>query len=128
MDINHIALWACDIELLKAFYNKWFGATAGERYYNPRKNFTSYFLTFPDGGASLEIMNNPDIIGRDAEGKFKGFCHIALSLGSKEAVDGMTERMRHAGVPVLGEPRHTGDGYYESVVADPEGNTIELTV
>ncbi|MDF1511602.1 glyoxalase/bleomycin resistance/extradiol dioxygenase family protein, partial [Robertmurraya sp. DFI.2.37] len=25
-------------------------------------------------------------------------------------------------------PRVTGDGYYESVVEDPEGNLIELTV
>jgi lactoylglutathione lyase len=25
-------------------------------------------------------------------------------------------------------PRRTGDGYYESVVLDPEGNRLELTV
>lgn len=128
MNINHIAVWAHDIGRLKEFYCRWFMAKAGERYHNPRKNFTSYFLTFPEGGASLEIMNVPEIIGRQAGEKIKGFCHIAVSLGSKEKVDEMTERMRSAGIAVLGEPRTTGDGCYESVVADPEGNIVELTV
>jgi len=27
---------------------------------------------------------------------------------------------------VLGEPRVTGDGYYEAIIADPEGNPIEI--
>lgn len=128
MNINHIAIWANDLELLREFYCRWFNATAGERYHNPRKDFTSYFLTFPDGGASLEIMNVPEIVSRDMEGKYRGFCHIAVSLGSKDAVDEMTERMCGAGIVILGEPRTTGDGCYESVIADPEGNIVELTV
>lgn len=128
MKIDHVALWANDIETLKEFYCHWFDAVAGERYHNPRKSFTSYFLSFPDGGASLEIMNVPEIINHEEAGKYKGFCHISISLGSKEMVDGMTEVMRAAGIRVLGEPRTTGDGCYESVIADPEGNIVELTV
>ena len=57
-----------------------------------------------------------------------GYAHIALSLGTKEAVDELTEKMRENGTVIAGEPRTTGDGYYESVVEDPEGNLIELTV
>ena len=57
MRIEHIALWAEDIELLKDFYTRYFGAVAGDRYHNPVKNFTSCFLKFPDGGSRLEIMN-----------------------------------------------------------------------
>lgn len=128
MNISHIAVWANDPEALKEFYCRWFDAKAGERYHNPRKNFTSYFLTFPDGGASLEIMNVPELTDRDIHAKTTGFCHIAVSLGSKRKVDEMTEQMRSAGITILGEPRTTGDGCYESVVADPEGNTVELTV
>ena len=30
--------------------------------------------------------------------------------------------------PVLDGPRATGDVYYEAVVADPDGNRLELTV
>ena len=49
-------------------------------------------------------------------------------VGSKEKVDALTEKIREHGHPVIGEPRTTGDGYYESVVSDPEGNWIEITV
>lgn len=128
MNINHIAVWAHDIELLKEFYCRWFGATSAPRYHNPKRGLTSYFLTFPDGGAMLEIMNEPDILEADGGRKLRGFCHIAISVGGKDAVDGFTARMRSAGVPVLGNPRTTGEGLYESVVADPEGNVVELTV
>jgi len=27
---------------------------------------------------------------------------------------------------VVGEPRYTGDGYYESCILDPDGNRIEI--
>lgn len=128
MKINHVAIWSQDIERLRDFYCRWFGTVAGQRYHNPCKGFTSYFLTFPDGGARLEIMNGPGIIGREEDIKLQGLCHIALSLGSREAVDEMTERMRRAGIPIISNPRTTGDGYYESVVTDPDGNIIELTV
>lgn len=128
MNINHVAVWAYDIELLKDFYCRWFNATAAPRYHNPKRGLTSYFLSFPDGGAKLEIMNEPEITGVGHSGKLRGFCHIAVSVGSKEAVDGFTDRMRHEGVPVLGNPRTTGEGLYESVIADPEGNIVELTV
>lgn len=57
-----------------------------------------------------------------------GLTHITISLGSKEKVDEITETFRKDGFQVIGEPRTTGDGYYESVILDPEGNHIEITV
>ncbi len=39
----------------------------------------------------------------------------------------VTERLRADGHRVLSGPRTTGDGYYESVVADPDGNPVEIT-
>ena len=53
--------------------------------------------------------------------------HIAISAGSRENVDKLTEEIRSRGFRVHGEPRTTGDGYYESVVLDPEGNLVEIT-
>jgi len=38
-----------------------------------------------------------------------------------------TERLRKDGFTIVSEPRTTGDGYYESVVLDPDGNQIEIT-
>lgn len=128
MNINHVALWAHDIELLKDFYCRWFNASAAPAYHNPIRGLTSYLLSFPDGGAMLEIMNEPEISDKGSCPKLRGFCHFAISLGSQWAVDGLTDRMRYEGVTILGNPRRTGDGFYESVIADPEGNVVELTV
>jgi lactoylglutathione lyase len=62
------------------------------------------------------------------EAQHFGFTHLSFSVGSKEKVDSLTHQMSTEGVPVVGQPRTTGDGYYESVVLDPEGNRIEITV
>jgi len=35
--------------------------------------------------------------------------------------------MKAAGVPIVSGPRVTGDGYYEAVVTDTEGNLVEIT-
>jgi lactoylglutathione lyase len=47
-------------------------------------------------------------------------------MGSRENVDKKTQLLREDGFKVIGEPRVTGDGYYESIVLDPEGNRLEL--
>ena len=54
--------------------------------------------------------------------------HFVMSVGSEPEVDALTERLRSDGFKVVGEPRTTGDGYYERVVTDAEGNRIEITV
>ena len=57
-----------------------------------------------------------------------GLIHFAISVGSKKEVDELKEALRDDGYRVVGEPRTTGDGYYESVVLDPDGNRIEITI
>lgn len=127
MRIEHIAIWVDDIELMRAFYLTYFDVSCGDKYVNPTKNYTSYFLTFNESGARIELMHRPDITNSVAQRSFlKGLAHIAISLGGKEAVDTLTERFRNDGFTVASEPRTTGDGYYESAVLDPEGNYIEL--
>ena len=129
MHIEHIAIWTHRLENLKAFYETYFGAMAGEKYVNPRTSFESYFLTF-EGGARLELMRMPSIPAslNNVETQFTGLIHFALSVGSEEAVDQLTARLRADGYRVLDGPRRTGDGYYESVVLDPDGNRVEITV
>lgn len=125
--IEHVAYWVENLECIKAFYETHFSANAGELYENKQKGFRSYFLSLGEG-ARIEIMQKADIHKHDHKGITMGLAHIALALGSKNAVDEMTKKMEVAGIPVVGKPRTTGDGYYESVIADPEGNLIELTV
>lgn len=130
MKIEHLALWVRDLDRMRTFYETYFDATANDKYTNPNKGFSSYFLSFPSGGPRLELMQMPGIPDsqNDPYTQFSGLIHFALSVGSEEAVNTLTEQLRTDGFPVVGEPRRTGDGYYESVVLDPEGNRLEITV
>jgi lactoylglutathione lyase len=121
--IAHIGIYVYDLEKMKEFYVDKFSATTSSKYNNPQKNFSSYFLTF-SSGAKLELMHNPGIMGSV---KDKWQMHVAISVGKKHIVDTLTEKLQKDGVEILSSPRRTNDGYYESVVIDPEGNLIEIT-
>ena len=127
MRIDHIAIWAADIERLKAFYTRYFDLACGDKYTNPTKRFTSYFLSFADGSTRIELMHTPGRHVTDRGCGMAGLAHFSISVGSKEAVDELTERLRNDGYAILSNPRTTGDGYYESTVADTEGNCIEIS-
>lgn len=128
MKIEHLAIWTGDIEAMRDFYTTYFSMVSGEKYVNPVKRYTSYFLSTGDGGTRIELMHRPDIVDNPGQrGLLKGFAHFSFSTGSREAVDSLTERLRNDGYTILSEPRTTGDGYYESVIADPEGNYIEIS-
>lgn len=125
--INHIALYTRNLELIRKFYVRYFNAVSNEKYTNPHKGFASYFLSFA-GEARLEIMQKEVVVeGFNQEGVgWLGLTHFALSVGTSEQVDQLTERLRADGYRIVGEPRWTGDGYYESVVLDPDGNRVEI--
>ncbi len=128
MHINHLAIYVHDLETMKAFYETYFQGKAGVRYHNPHKKFTSYFLSF-DSGCRLELMHRENVPESTGEllKEYLGLTHFAISVGNKETVNDLTEQLRSDGYTIIGEPRTTGDGYYESVVSDPEGNRIEIT-
>ena len=126
MRIEHIAIWVKDLEKIRSFYEKYFGVTSSELYHNQKTGFKSYFLTFDDG-ARIEIMSKSDI-NKEKQEKTFGYAHLSISLGTKEKVDEYTETFRNDGYKIVSEPRITGDGYYESVISDPENNLIELTI
>jgi lactoylglutathione lyase len=128
MKIDHIAIWTSDLERLKEFYIKYFNVKSGPKYVNSKRSFESYFLQF-DSGARIEIMHLPSLPGLEKpDSLFVGYAHIAVSVDSKENVDDITSRMRSDGYVLVSGPRFTGDGYYESVFRDPDGNHLEITI
>lgn len=124
MQIAHIALWTQQLEMLRDFYVCYFGGVCNSLYINPSKGFESYFIRFDDG-CQLELMRRKDI-SQQAEGPHLGLCHFAFSCASREDVLDLTERLRNDGIRIVGEPRTSGDGYFESVAADPDGNLVEI--
>ena len=127
MKIDHIALYVQDLEVSKAFYETFFEAKSNELYHNPKTDLHTYFLSF-DSGARLEIMWRPNLSERLDKIMNEGLIHFAFSVGSKEAVDALTQKIIAAGYECFSAPRTTGDGYYESVVLDPDGNMVEITI
>ena len=127
MKIAHVALWVKDIEHMRQFYKTYFRAQSGERYENANRGFASYFLTFSESEVRLELMQQPTITYQPEEIPL-GWAHLAISVGSEEAVNALTKTILDDGHTVIVQPSWTGDGYYESVVADPEGNWIEITI
>jgi lactoylglutathione lyase len=128
MKIEHLAIWVDDLETMRAFYLKYFDTTSGEKYTNEKNKYTAYFIYFGEGKTRLELMNKPDIapsIG--PRGFTKGIAHFTISVGGKEKVNALTETLRRDGYIIFSEPGTTGDGYYESVVLDPEGNYLEVS-
>jgi lactoylglutathione lyase len=126
--LDHAAIWTDDIERLASFYRSYFAAEVGEKYVNPSKGFESRFVTF-EGAARLEIMRTTSIqpVSHAPGTQRMGLTHLALSVGSVEEVNKLTDRLRDDGYTVIDGPRRTGDGYYESVVLDPDGNRVEIT-
>lgn len=120
MQIAHIALWTTRLEQMRSFYVTYFGGESSEKYVNPGKGFESYFIRFGHS-AALEIMSRTDITS-PATKECTGFCHVAFNAGTVEAVHGLTRRLREDGFRVFSEPRTTGDGFFESVIGDPDGN------
>ena len=128
MRIEHVAIWTADLERCKQFYVSYFGAVAGAGYVNVATGFESCFLSFSDG-ARIELMTTTALAPAAVEpgAQRMGLAHIAISVGSERLVDALTERLKGDGVAILDGPRRTGDGYYESVVLDPDGNRVEIT-
>jgi lactoylglutathione lyase len=127
MRIEHIAMYVNDLEAAKDFFVTYLGGASNNGYHNNSTDFQSYFISFGDG-ARLELMNKPLLIDTDKALNRTGYAHIAFSVGSKEAVDELTAKIKDAGYEVVSGPRTTGDGYYESCIVAIEGNQIEITV
>ena len=127
MRIDHIAMYVNNLEAARDFFVSYFQAVPNEGYHNPKTDFRSYFLSF-DQGARLEIMTKPNMDDEEKGINRTGFSHIAIRVGSRDAVDALTLRLKNDGYAVVSGPRTTGDGYYESCIVDLEGNQIEITV
>lgn len=127
MKIEHIGIWVNNLEIIKSFYTKYFNLKCSSLYKNESKGFSSYFLSF-ESGARIEIMNIQGLSPNSrTDETINGFAHFAISCGGKQKVNEITEIIRADGYEIFSEPRTTGDGYYESVVLDPEDNKIEIT-
>jgi lactoylglutathione lyase len=128
MRLRHVGIWTQDLDEMLNFYVTYFACSHGEKYVDRTSGFESYFLFFDDS-SSLELMkmSSVRIPGSNADKECLGLAHIAISVGSRERVTELAGTLKADGYGLVREPHVTGDGFFESVVLDPEGNRIELT-
>lgn len=138
--IDHVAIWVTDLDGARDFYSHWFNGHSNGLYENPRTGLRTYILHFADGPREerrtrLELMSRPDVTARAGSAEQRagaaerigpGWAHVSFSLPGRDDVDRLAADMTEAGVRLVDGPRQTGDGYYEAVVLDPEGNRVEL--
>ena len=113
---------------MKEFFIRYFNGTPNELYHNPRTGLKTFILDFDGSAARLELMTRPKVKNEEENIFRQGFIHLSFSVGSKETVDSLTNDLNREGYRVLNGPRMTGDGYYESCIAGPEGILIEITI
>jgi len=126
MQIAHVALWTRDIDAQVAFWQRYFNGVAGDLYVSRnRPGFVSRFVRLATG-PTLEIMGLPELLPAEQANERVGWAHIALSVGDEGLVDRLAQCAQQEGI-LLAAPRQTGDGFYEAVIRDPDGNAIEIT-
>jgi lactoylglutathione lyase len=125
--IEHIALATNDLERLRDFYLQ-FGAVAAPPSTNAHSGLRSCVLDFC--GVRLELLERPgNGEGVAGDGRSPGLLHLGFALGSADAVDELSGVIAAAGHRVLERPHRSGElSRYVSVVLDPDGNRVKLTV
>ncbi|QMI05260.1 VOC family protein [Citrobacter sp. RHB25-C09] len=125
MKIAHMALWTTDLETMARFWGDFFGGTINEKYCSENNpGFESYFVRVGEEIA-IELMTKPRLRSVLPDNHTTGWVHLALSVGSKEQVNALAKKAEEKGI-LVSPPRTTGDGYYEAVIKDPDGNYIEI--
>ena len=125
MKIAHMALWTQNLEQQARFWGSCFDGKINEKYCSKTNpGFESYFVKIGEDIA-IELMTKPGLVGQQPDNNRCGWVHLAISVGGNENVDAVAMQAQKQGILVSG-PRTTGDGYYEAVIKDPDGNLIEI--
>lgn len=125
MKIAHMALWTQNLEQQARFWVSFFDGKINEKYCSKTNpGFESYFVKIGEDIA-IELMTKPGLVGQQPDNNCCGLVHLAISVGGSENVDAVAMQAQKQGILVSG-PRTTGDGYYEAVIKDPDGNLIEI--
>jgi lactoylglutathione lyase len=125
--LGQIALATDDVEGLRDFY-RLFGGVASPLCIDRESGLQSCTLDFC--GVRLELLERPDRgEGAAVDGPSSGLVYLSFALGTADAVDELSGVIAAAGYRVLEPPRRTCEaGCYESLVLDPDGNRLRLTV
>ena len=125
MRIATISMNVTDLNKVKDFYAKYFGAKVDDKYENFRTGYTYCFLSF-DNGARLLLVSGSNIVDRKREDNVAGFSRISIAVDGADKVQELATQIARDGFQIVSGFRMNGYGEYESRVLDPEGNEVEI--
>ncbi|MGG7831615.1 VOC family protein [Klebsiella aerogenes] len=125
MKVAHIALWTRHLEQQAHFWVEFFAGEINEKYRSKTNpGFESYFVKI-SSDVAIELMTKPGLHDSTHDNNHTGWVHLAIAVGGTEQVNALAKRAEMAGI-LVSAPRTTGDGYYEAVIKDPDGNLVEI--
>ena len=125
MKVAHIALWTRHLEQQARFWAAFFAGEINEKYRSKTNpGFESYFVKI-GSDVAIELMTKPGLHNSTHDNNHTGWVHLAIAVGGTEQVNALAKRAEMAGI-LVSAPRTTGDGYYEAVIKDPDGNLVEI--
>ncbi|HDX8893061.1 TPA: VOC family protein [Klebsiella oxytoca] len=125
MKIAHIALWTRQLEQQARFWVAFFDGEINEKYCSQTNPGFEYFFVRIGDDIAIELMTKPGLTALTADNNHTGWVHLAITVGGAENVDRLAKRAAEQDI-LVSAPRTTGDGYYEAVIKDPDGNLIEI--
>jgi lactoylglutathione lyase len=127
VQIERIALATNDLDSLCDFYRR-LGGIASPLSTHAEDDLRGYALDFC--GIRLEVFERPHDPGEAADERTSPrLLQLGFVLGSADAVDEVSRALAADGYRVLEPPHRTREtGRYKSVVLDPDGNRLELSV
>ena len=125
--IDRIALVTNDLESLCEFYSR-LGGIASPASSDSEDDLRACTLDFC--GIRLEVFERTDAQAEAAEERMSPrLLHLGFALASADAVDELSRALEAEGHRVVAPPHRDGEnGRYESVVLDPDGNPLRLSV
>ncbi|HBS5679432.1 VOC family protein [Klebsiella sp. 141240] len=125
MKVAHIALWTRHLEQQARFWVVFFAGEINEKYRSKTNpGFESYFVKI-GSDVAIELMSKPGLQDSPRDNNYTGWAHLAIAVGGVDQVNALAKRAEMADI-LVSAPRTTGDGYYEAVIKDPDGNLVEI--
>ncbi len=122
---NMIGIFVQDLASMVRFYSKTLGL---ETDWDEKMEYAE----FKHEGIRFSMYKRaklPELIGQEPSypaGKVNGTFELAINVGAKENVDTTFAKLVDAGATPIYEPRDEPWKMRSSMIADPEGNLIEV--
>ena len=124
--LNHIDIWAEDIESSRKFYTRFFAGKAKRKSKVNLDQSDSYSIKFGNGPA-LELKPKNKIADLPQGASIvHPTNNLSFKFENKSQVDDLTQWILDEGYKLESNPTYLENGFYSSTVYDPDQNRVQI--